>query len=79
MEVETTDPAGQRIDSLFPEESFQMDELEAYSFKYRETLPIGLKVETNQYEYRKFVFSDEIVEEAKQTVFRAQGKNIIFY
>ena len=56
-----------------------MDELEAYSFKYRETLPVGLKEETNQYEYRKFAFSDEIVEEAKQTVFRTQGKNIIFY
>ena len=41
VEVETTDPAGQRIDSLFPEESFLMDELEAYSFKYRETLPVG--------------------------------------
>ena len=79
VEVETTDPAGQRIDSLFPEESFLMDELEAYSFKYRETLPVGLKEETNQYEYRKFAFSDEIVEEAKQTVFQVQGKNIIFY
>lgn len=56
-----------------------MDELEAYSFKYRETLPVGLKEETNQYEYRKFAFSDEIVEEAKQTVFQVQGKNIIFY
>lgn len=51
-----------------------MDELEAYSFKYRETLPVGLKEETNQYEYRKFAFSDEIVEEAKQTVFQVQGK-----
>ena len=50
-----------------------------YSFKYRETLPVGLKEETNQYEYRKFAFSDEIVEEAKQTVFQVQGKNIIFY
>ena len=79
VEVETTDTAGQRIDSLFPEESFLMDELEAYSFKYRETLPVGLKEETNQYEYRKFAFSDEIVEEAKQTVFQVQGKNIIFY
>lgn len=79
VEVETTDPAGQRIDSLFPEESFLMDELEAYSFKYRETLPVGLKEEMNQYEYRKFAFSDEIVEEAKQTVFQVQGKNIIFY
>ena len=56
-----------------------MDELEAYSFKYREILPVGLKEETNQYEYRKFAFSDEIVEEAKQTVFQVQGKNIIFY
>ena len=46
---------------------------------YRETLPVGLKEETNQYEYRKFAFSDEIVEEAKQTVFQVQGKNIIFY
>lgn len=79
VKLEEYDAEGQRIDSLFPAEWVVLNEDEGYNFKYEESLPIALDKETSQYILAKMMFTDGEVEESEGTIYRTEGKNIIFY
>ena len=71
VEVETTDPAGQRIDSLFPEESFLMDELEA---DFRKGLFSGNFHLSYQYQHRPIM--EETIRDKNNSFVRTNANQL---
>lgn len=70
-----------QLDSLFPaglvELDFEDDEISPY--KYSEYLPIALEEQTNTYRLEKFIATNMPILKHDCDVYRADGRNIIFY
>ncbi len=69
------------INSLFIEENieFDLDDEEEY-FKYSERLPVSLTQEDNMYEFKKFIFTNMLIEDMESDfVYKVKNKNIMFF
>lgn len=71
----------EQLDCLFPKDMAEIDADENLfgGFKYEEALPIGLDEETNQYQLQRFVYTDMILSNIKDTVWKVDGKQVVFY
>lgn len=76
---EIIDGSQKRIHSLFLTNKIELDEEEAYNFKYEECLPLAMKPDTNQYISEKLTFTDGIVECNRIPIYLAEDKYIAFY
>ena len=73
------------LDCLFPKDSAVIDTDAAlfcgteHSFKYEESLPIGLDPDINQYVLSKFVYTNMPLCDIHDSVYSVDGKQIVFY
>lgn len=73
------------LDCLFPKNKAQIDsEADLFGgvenpFKYEEALPRCLDADTNQYILEKFIYTNMTLQKIEETVWIADGKQIIFY
>ena len=66
---------------MFIEENieFDLDDEEEY-FKYSERLPVSLTQEDNMYEFKKFIFTNMLIEDMESDfVYKVKNKNIMFF
>ena len=63
---------------LTPDKVADFD-LDAFSFKYGEFLPVALRQETNQYVSEKFILTDGILMDCKTPLYRDGKTYIVFY
>ncbi len=70
----------EQLNCLFPKYMAEIDTaLFDDGFKYEEALPIGLDEQTHQYQLQRFVYTDMILCDIKNTVWEVDGKQIVFY
>ncbi|MDW8803033.1 type I-B CRISPR-associated protein Cas5b [Clostridium sp. A1-XYC3] len=75
------------INSLFLKDDFQFIEYDEFDtleddiniFKYEEKLPMGLEEQTNKYEFKTLIFTNNNLKKVNEVrVYRVQNKNIVF-
>ncbi|WP_411680228.1 type I-B CRISPR-associated protein Cas5b [Clostridium thailandense] len=76
------------IHSLFLKDDFKLVEYDEFDdleendiniFKYEEKLPVGLEEQTNKYEFKSFVFTNNTLQKANEVkIYRVEDKNITF-